>query len=67
MVIYIYMSKKTNTTFDNGNISAKDLYEYYNYRIFKDRFAVVESLEIIVERIIINKIKPNSYQKMSWV
>lgn len=35
----------TNTTFDNGGLSAKDLYEHYNHRVFKDRFSTVESVE----------------------
>lgn len=35
----------TNTTFDNGNLCAKDLYEHYNDHVFKNRFSRVESIE----------------------
>lgn len=48
----LIMPEKTNTTFNNGNILAKDLYEYYNFRIFKDRYAVVEGIESTLKRII---------------
>lgn len=50
----LIMPEKTNTTFNNGNILAKDLYEYYNLRIFKDRYAIVEGIE--------NTINWNSYR-----
>jgi len=47
----LIIPEKTNTTFNNGNMSAKELYEYYNFNIFKDRFATVESLENTIERL----------------
>jgi len=48
----VIIPEKTNTTFDNGNILAKDLYEHYNYNIFNGRFGIVESMETIMERLI---------------
>ena len=48
----LIIPEKTNSTFDNGNISAKDLYEYYNYRIFNNRFGTVESIDKTLERIV---------------
>ncbi len=47
----VIIPEKTNTTFDNGNLSAKELYEHYNYNIFDDRFGTVESMEKTIERI----------------
>jgi len=35
----------TNTTFANGEFSARQLYEYHNERLFRDRFATLSSLE----------------------
>ncbi|ADL51987.1 cysteine hydrolase family protein [Clostridium cellulovorans] len=46
----LIMPEKTNTTFDNGNISAETLYEYHNFNIFKNRFAVVENIEDTIAR-----------------
>ena len=40
----LIMPEETNTTFDNGNLSAGDIYRYHNFDIFKDRFAEVKSL-----------------------
>jgi len=48
----LIIPEKTNTTFKNGNISAEDLYEFYNFNIFNGRFATVESMEKTIERII---------------
>lgn len=47
----IIIPEKTNTTFDNGSILAKDLYEYYNFSIFNNRFGIVEDIENTLERI----------------
>ena len=49
----VIIPEKTNTTFDNGNILAKDLYEHYNYNIFNGRFGIVESIENTIKRLII--------------
>ncbi len=48
----LIIPEKTNTTFDNGNILAKDLYEFYNFTIFNGRFATVESIQNTIERLI---------------
>ena len=48
----VIIPEKTNTTFNNGNISAKDLYEYYNFNIFNGRFGVVEDIDNTIERLI---------------
>ncbi len=47
----VIIPEKTNTTFNNESILAKDLYKYYNFSIFNNRFGVVESVENIIERI----------------
>lgn len=47
----LIIPEKTNTTFDNGKILAKDLYEFYNFNIFRGRFGVVESVEDTMKRI----------------
>lgn len=48
----IIIPEKTNTTFNNGNILAKDLYEHYNFNILNGRFATVESIENTIKRLI---------------
>lgn len=48
----LIIPEKTNTTFDNGNISAEDLYEHYNFNIFDGRFGIVESMENTIKRLI---------------
>jgi len=49
----VIIPEKTNTTFNNGNILAKDLYEHYNFNILNDRFGIVESIENTIKRLII--------------
>lgn len=48
----LIIPEKTNTTFNNGNILAKDLYEHYNFNIFNGRFGIVESIDNTIERVI---------------
>ena len=48
----VIIPEKTNTTFNNGDIVAKDLYDHYNFNIFNGRFAIVESIEKTIERLI---------------
>ena len=48
----LIMPEQTNTTFDNGDLSGSKIYEYHNFRIFKDRFAEVKGLDEIIARII---------------
>ena len=45
----LIMPEETNTTFDNGNLSAGDIYEYHNFSIFKDRFAEVNPLPVVLK------------------
>ena len=47
----LIMPEKTNTTFDNGELSGEQIYQYHNFRIFKDRFAEVESMDTIRSRL----------------
>ncbi len=48
---HLVMPELTNTTFDNGDLSAQQIYELYNERIFRDRFArtpsMPEALELV--------------------
>ncbi|MDH3206641.1 MAG: cysteine hydrolase [Gemmatimonadota bacterium] len=37
----VVLPEMTNTTFDNGAVSAQEIYEMFNHRIFADRFASV--------------------------
>lgn len=41
----------TNTTFDNDYMTGKEIYEYYNFKIWKNRFARLEKLEDVIELI----------------
>lgn len=41
----IIIPEETNTTFDNEFLSGKNLYEFYNYKIWNNRFAKVISME----------------------
>ena len=43
----LIMPEETNTTFDNGNLPACEIYKYHNLNIFKDRFSEVKSLDEI--------------------
>ena len=47
----LIIPEKTNTTFDNGNILAKDLYNHYNFNIFNNRFGAVTSIENTIKKI----------------
>jgi nicotinamidase-related amidase len=44
----IIMPEETNTTFENGSLSGSEIYEHHNFRIFKNRFAEVKSLEEVI-------------------
>jgi nicotinamidase-related amidase len=41
----ILMPEMTNTTFDNGELTGRQLYELYNQRILRDRFARVPTMD----------------------
>jgi nicotinamidase-related amidase len=45
----ILMPELTNTTFDNGEVSAGQIYELYNRRIFDRRFATVTSMDEVLD------------------
>lgn len=47
----IIIPDMTNTTFDNGELSAAQVYQYHNQRLFKNRFATVVPLEDALEMI----------------
>ncbi len=47
----LIIPEMTNTTYDNGSLKAEAIYEHHNYSIFKDRFAVVESLNQTIKRL----------------
>lgn len=47
----IIIPEKTNTTFDNGDISAENLYNHYNFNIFNNRFGSVNSIENTIKKI----------------
>lgn len=47
----IIMPERTNTTYDNGDVSARQIYELYNERIFSGRFADVTSLDQALDMI----------------
>ncbi|WHX50971.1 cysteine hydrolase family protein [Paenibacillus woosongensis] len=47
----VMIPERTNTTFDNGDLLASDLYHFYNFNIFQGRFGIVEPIEDTVGRI----------------
>jgi nicotinamidase-related amidase len=40
----VVVPEMTNTTYDNGELTAKQIYEYHNRRIFDGRFAALRSM-----------------------
>ena len=49
----IIIPEETNTTFDNGPFTAENIYQFYNYRIWNNRFSRVVSM-FELETMIIN-------------
>lgn len=47
----LIIPEETNTTFDNEFMSGKDIYEYYNFKIWKNRFAKLEKVQNVIELI----------------
>ncbi len=41
----VIIPEQTNTTFDNEYLSGEKLYEFYNYKIWNNRFAKVLSVD----------------------
>ncbi len=48
----IVVPEMTNTTYDNGVVTAEQIYELYNHRIFAGRFAELVSVEDTLIRIV---------------
>ncbi len=48
----VIIPENTNTTIDNARIKASQLYEYYNYHVFHNRYGVVESMTETLKRLI---------------
>ncbi len=51
----VIIPEETNTTFDNGSTSAKDIYEHYNFKIWKNVFAKSEKLQDVIKSSIVDK------------
>ena len=47
----VVVPELTNTTYDNGDITAEQIYEMYNHRIFDGRFAAVRSMAETLEAV----------------
>jgi nicotinamidase-related amidase len=45
----IIIPEETNTTFDNEYLSGEKLYEFYNYKIWNNRFAKVMPVEEVMK------------------
>lgn len=45
----IIIPEETNSTFDNEYLSGEKLYEFYNYKIWNNRFADVISVEKVIK------------------
>lgn len=48
----LIIPEMTNTTYDNDSMTARQIYEYHNWRIFKNRFGIVEPVEAVLQRIL---------------
>lgn len=44
----LIVPEEANTTFDNEYMSGKDIYSYYNYKIWKNRFASLQKVQDIL-------------------
>ncbi len=47
----VVMPEMTNSTYDNGDINAEQIYDYHNRRIFDGRFAAVPTMRETLEAI----------------
>jgi nicotinamidase-related amidase len=50
----IIIPEETNTTFDNEYLSGNKLYEFYNYKIWNNRFAKILSIDEVTKVLIDN-------------
>jgi len=44
----VIIPEESNTTLDNESMSGKDIYEYYNFKIWNNRFATVKKLQDVI-------------------
>ena len=44
----VIIPEMTNTTFDNEFMTGEKIYNYYNFKIFKDRFAKIDTVDNII-------------------
>lgn len=44
----LIIPEEANTTFDNEYMSGKEIYEYYNFKIWKNRFAKLEKVQEVI-------------------
>ncbi len=47
----LIIPEETNMTFDNEYLTGKQLYEFYNYKVWNKRFATVQSIEELEEEL----------------
>ena len=45
----VIIPEESNTTLDNESMSGKDIYEYYNFKIWNNRFATVKKLQDVIK------------------
>lgn len=45
----LIIPEESNTTFDNDYMSGKNIYEYYNFKIWKNRFAKLEKVQDVIK------------------
>jgi len=50
----LIIPEDANTTFDNADMSGKEVYEYYNFKIWNNRFGRVEKVQDIIKSRIID-------------
>jgi nicotinamidase-related amidase len=50
----LIIPEESNTTFDNESMSGKEIYEYYNFKIWNNRFGRVERVQDIIKSSIID-------------
>ncbi len=45
----VIIPEETNTTFDNKYMNGRGIYEYYNFNIWKNRFATLEKVQDVIK------------------
>lgn len=51
----LIIPEETNTTCDNEYMSGKEIYEYYNFKIWKNRFAKLEKVQELISSLVFQK------------